>query len=113
MMKCKKTVDIFWGLTLFSEFIHNMEHFEPKISNFRYYLKMDHYGRDILKIVQLAQIPVIMVQEHGLYSRFIIKELTSNIEPIYSFLVLYDKGLIEIAYFYNSQSEKSFEPQKT
>ena len=54
-----------------------------------------------------------MVQEHGLYSRFIIKELTSNIEPIYSFLVLYDKGLIEIAYFYNSQSEKSFEPQKT
>ena len=32
-----------------------MEHFEPKISNFRYVLKMDHYGRDILKIVQLAQ----------------------------------------------------------
>jgi hypothetical protein len=54
-----------------------------------------------------------MVQEHGLYSCFIIKELTSNIEPIYSFLVLYDKGLIEIAYFYNNQSEKSFEPQRT
>jgi hypothetical protein len=54
-----------------------------------------------------------MVQGHGLYSCFIIKELASNIEPIYSFWVLYDKGLIKIAYYYNNQSEKSFEPQKT
>jgi hypothetical protein len=41
-----------------------------------------------------------MVQEHGLYSRFIIRELTSNIEPIYSFWVLYVKGWIEITYIF-------------